>query len=76
MPLARITLENLDEAFDYAPWDEMQKEVGARFKEHLKDAAKVILNHVPESPLRTRALNALFDVRMLGNAAITHEGVK
>lgn len=73
MPLAEITLENLDQAFDYAPWDDKQKETGAKFKEHLKEAARVILNEVPRSPLRTRTLNALFDARMLGNAAITHE---
>lgn len=73
MPLTEINLENLDEAFDYAPWDDKQKVVGQWYKEHLKDAARILLENVPHSPLRTRALNALFDVRMLGNAAITHE---
>lgn len=73
MPLTEINLENLDAAFDYAPWDDKQKMVGAEFKDALKTAAKVLLENVPRSPLRTRALNALFDVRMLGNAAITHE---
>lgn len=73
MPLPEITLDNIDQAFDYAPWSEFQRNVGAQYKDALKDAARVILTHVPRSPLRTRTLNALADVRMLGNAAITHE---
>jgi len=75
MPLPEITLENLDQAFDYAPWNQEQQSVGAEYKNHLKEAARTLLVHVPRSPLRTRALNMLADVRMLGNAAITHEGV-
>lgn len=75
MPLTEITLENLDEAFDYKPWNESQQNIGRLYKDCLKQAARVILENVPRSPLRTRTLNALADVRMLGNAAITHEGV-
>ena len=67
----RINKDNVNEAFQYQPWNEEQVKAGAAIRESLVVAAKMILEFVPETPLRTRALNALIDARMLANAAIT-----
>lgn len=71
---ARMTVENVREAFTYAPWDQEQVDAGKQVTEALIAAAETILHVVPESPLRTRAINGLFDARMIANAAITHRG--
>lgn len=70
----RITLENVAEAFTYQPWNEDQNAAGTMVRQALETAARVILLNVPETPLRTRALNCLIDARMLANAAITFRG--
>ena len=70
----RLTLDNVEAAFNYQPWDAEQILAGDVVREALIRAARAILNHVPESPLRTRALNNLVDARMLANAAITFKG--
>lgn len=70
----RLNLENVEDAFNYQPWDDEQVLAGHVVREALTRAAKALLNHVPESPLRTRALNNLVDARMLANAAITFKG--
>lgn len=70
----RITLDNVEEAFTFQSWKEDQQDAGKAVREALVGAARVILNYVPESPLRTRALNNLVDARMLANAAITFKG--
>lgn len=66
-----LTLDNVTDAFEYHPWDDDQKTRGEIVRHNLAAAAEVILANVPRSPLRTRALNAIFDARMLANAAIT-----
>lgn len=71
---ARMTVDNVREAFTYAPWDQEQVDAGKQVTEALIAAAETILRVVPESPLRTRAINGLFDARMIANAAITHRG--
>lgn len=70
----RFTLENVEEAFSYKSWTPEQVAAGKEVTAALIQAAKKILLYIPESPLRTRALNMLFDARMVANAAITHEG--
>lgn len=70
----RLNEQNVDAAFQYQPWNEDQQKCGAEIREALVVAAKAILRNVPETPLRTRALNALIDARMLANAAITFNG--
>ena len=70
----RITLDNCREAFTYIPWTEGQVAAGKQVTEALIAAAETVLRVVPESPLRTRAINGLFDARMIANAAITHGG--
>ena len=73
-PTERITIDNVDDAFTYQSWDQEQQASGGAVRSALVAAAKVILQTVPESPLRTRALNNLVDARMLANAAITFRG--
>lgn len=70
----RINEKNVEEAFQYQPWNDQQVAAGAEVRAALVTAAKAILKGVPETPLRTRALNALVDARMLANAAITFNG--
>lgn len=71
---ARMILGNVREAFTYAPWDQSQVAAGREVTEAFIAAAEVVFRMVPESPLRTRAIDGLFDARMIANAAITHRG--
>lgn len=70
---AEINLENIEELFTYQPWNNDQTARGVAIRTALVEAGKVILRRSPRCPLRTRALNALFDARMLANAAISFE---
>ena len=70
----RITLDNIEHAFTHQPWNADQQTRGAVVTAALIHAARMILQNVPESPTRTRAMNNLIDARMLANAAITHDG--
>lgn len=70
----RLTLANVEAAFTYQPWNAEQVSAGDEVRSALMKAAQVILARVPESPLRTRALNNLIDARMIANAAITFAG--
>lgn len=70
----RLNEKNVDEAFQYQPWNALQQEAGNHVREALANAAKAIIANVPETPLRTRALNDLIDARMKANAAITFNG--
>jgi hypothetical protein len=73
-PSERLTLQNIDDVMHYQPWSHDQQQAGEVVREALTAAAKAMLRSVPESPLRTRALNALIDARMLANAAISFRG--
>lgn len=68
------TLEAIDELFQYQAWDPEQIEAGRRVRSALAGAYATVIQEVPPSPLRTRALNMIYDSRMLANAAITHKG--
>ena len=70
----RLSLDNVEHAFTYQPWNEDQQRRGKEVTAALISAAKTIIANVPECPTRTRALNNLIDARMLANAAITHDG--
>ena len=74
VPTERLTLDNVDAAFQYQPWSADQQAAGEQVRNALVEAARIILTCVPETPLRTRALNNLVDARMLANAAITFKG--
>ena len=70
----RLTAENVEAAFHYQPWDGPQQAAGEAVRQSLIVAAALIIEMVPDTPLRTRALNNLIDSRMLANAAITFKG--
>ena len=70
----RLTLDTVDDAFRYQPWDEFQRDHGEQVRDALVAAAKVILRTVPDTPLRTQALNDLITARMRCNAAISFRG--
>lgn len=73
MPLTEITLDNVEDAFQYHRWSPEQIASGGVVRAACVEAVRAILTNVPRSPLRTRAINAIFDARMLANAAITHD---
>lgn len=73
-PTEELSLENIDEAMNYRPWDAAQCNAGDVVRETLTLAAKAILRHVPRSPRRTLALQHLISARMDVNAAITFRG--
>lgn len=70
-----LTLENVEQAFTWQPWDREQKEQGDQVREALIAAVRTVLRVVPPSPARTRALNELLDARLHANTAITWRGL-
>lgn len=64
----------VDELFAFKPWNQATIDKGAAVKEPLKAAYMAIIQNVPSSPTRTRALNMLTDCRMLVNQTLTFEG--
>lgn len=64
----------IDDAFNYHPWDIVKIEAGARVRAALADAVKVIVANVPDSPDRSSAIRLIRQARMEANSAITHEG--
>lgn len=65
---------NVQSLFRFEPWQPSQIAKGDRVREKLAEAYLAVLENVPPSPARTRALNMITDVRMLANAAITFKG--
>lgn len=72
--LSNDTLKLIEELFTYHRWDAEQNQQGAAISYALAHAYFTIVQNVPVSPSRTRALNALTDARMLANQAITFRG--
>lgn len=70
----RLNESNVTEAFNYQPWNDEQVAAGQEIRDALVTTAKLMIKNAPETPLRTRALNALIDARMLINACITFNG--
>lgn len=68
------TLETIADLFTYHSWNEVQIQQGTLVRKALETAYQTIVAQVPPSALRTRALDHIFDARMLANAAITHRG--
>jgi len=58
----------------YIPWTDEQIDKGDAVRSALIKAYCTILENVPASATRTRALNLLVDARLLANAAITSGG--
>lgn len=69
-----LTLENVEEAFTFQPWDGKQQQAGQIVREALVQAARTILRNVPDGPDRSVALRKLREVRMDCNSAITFDG--
>ena len=70
----RLSLENLQNCFDYHPWDEEQIKIGGLVRAALIKAAEIVLQEVPDCPDRTVGLRKLREARMDFNSAITHRG--
>lgn len=69
-----LTLENVENAFRYHPWNAYQVQCGDQVRDALVAAAKAILRNVPPGPDRSAALRKLREARMDANSAITHGG--
>lgn len=70
----KLTVENVEDCFEYHPWDEDQTKAGTRVRTALTRAAVVILEEVPDCPDRSVALRKIREARMDANSAITHRG--
>lgn len=73
----RLTPEvsgQIDDAFDYHPWDAEQTANGAIVRSVLANAVKAIIDHVPPCPDRTVAIRKIREARMDCNSAIAHKG--
>jgi hypothetical protein len=66
--------KNIDDIFDFHPWNDEKIEKGTLVRESLKKAYLTILENVPASPDRSAALRKLREARMDCNSAITHDG--
>jgi hypothetical protein len=64
----------IDDAFEYHPWNEDQRQKGSLIKSALSSAVKDIITLVPPSPDRSAAIRKLREARMDCNSAITHQG--
>lgn len=65
---------SIDNAFNYAPWDEGKVLQGKVIKQALADAVKAIVQNAPPCPDRSAAIRKLREARMDANSAITHDG--
>lgn len=74
LPVQPITLDNVDEVFDYAEWDVDQLNAGHEIREALKNGVRAILRCAPSCPDRSAAIRKLREARMDANSAITHRG--
>jgi hypothetical protein len=70
----KLTVDNVEDAFEYHPWDEEQQKAGAQVRSILTRAAVVIMQEVPDCPDRSVALRKIREARMDANSAITHRG--
>lgn len=66
--------QEVERLFTYIPWTDEQIDKGDVVRSALIKAYCIILENVPASATRTRALNCLLDSRLLANAAITFGG--
>jgi hypothetical protein len=70
----RLTLENVEEIFTYQPADAEQLEAFDDVRAALIEAARVILQRVPDCADRSVALRKLREARMDANSAIALRG--
>lgn len=69
-----VVEETIKDIFEYHAWDEEQKARGARVRQALENAFRVILEDVEPSADRSCALRKIREARMDANSAITHGG--
>lgn len=69
-----ISLDNVEDAFEYHKWTPEQIASGAEVRRTLVEAVKAILTHVPAGPDRSVAIRKLREARMDANSGITHSG--
>lgn len=72
--MTSITDDQLQDIFEYHPWDGPKVERGIKVKLSLMAAFRSIIENVPPCPDRSDALRKIRDARMAANSAITHEG--
>ena len=65
---------SIDDAFEYHPWNDLQKAQGQVVRRALADAVRAVVAHVPPSPDRSAAIRKIREARMDANSAITHGG--
>ena len=70
----RLSLDNIDDAMRYQPWNLSQVEAGNLVREILTLAAKTILRNVPDGAFRSVALRNILEARMNANVAISFCG--
>jgi hypothetical protein len=73
-PSEPFTLDNIDAAMRYQPWNVDQMQAGEEVRDALTMAAKAILRRVPDGPFRSVALREIINARMNANAAISFRG--
>jgi len=54
--VAKLSVDNLHECFEYHPWDNEQTKIGVEVRAALEEAARIILVNVPDCPDRSVAL--------------------
>lgn len=72
--LTQEVSEAIDDAFEYHPWTDTQKERGFIVRMALAESVKMIIKNVPPSPDRNAAIRKIREARMDCNSAITHGG--
>lgn len=66
-----VSMENLEHAMRYQPWNPVQVEQGDRVREALTSVGRVFLRELGDTPLRRRLLEEVLQLRMLANMAIS-----
>lgn len=64
----------VNDAFEYHPWDQEQIAQGAAVRAALVTATLAIIENVPPGPDRSAAIRKIREARMDANSAITHGG--
>lgn len=64
----------IEDAFEYHKWTDAQIAAGARVRNALAQAVKVIVADVPPGPDRSSAIRMCRQARMEANSAIRHGG--
>ena len=72
--LAPAVEQDIEQVFEYQPWNAEQIAKGKKVRDALAAAFKVIVINVPPGPDRTVALRKLREVRMDCNSSLTFGG--